>query len=732
MILLRRFFTLVVILTCSSVSTLWADTWPGYRGATGSGVSNEKNIPVKWAADDNLTWDTALPGLGNSSPAVTSDRIYVTSRNPEDQSLWVISVDRADGRILWKKEIGSGEIIGNGPPGAFRPRHNAATPTASADEKHVWAYFGTGHFVCLSKAGKIVWEQNLAEDYGDYDIKFGMGSSPRLWGDLLYVACMHKGPSYVLALDKLTGKEVWMTMRNYRIDDDRPDAYSTPMVLELEDHTEIVVSGANHLNAYDPISGKQIWISSGLTVDAAYGRISSSPAVSQEIIFAGAAGRRQGIAVRTGGKGDITEAPGNWRVEKVTDCPTPVIYRGLVYALRDDGVCACYDAMTGKRQWQKRITGRKAALFRASPVAADGHVYLLSLDGQCTVIKADRKFTVISKNVVPIPEGDDGRFYATPSISNGVIYLRGRDHRDAIGKLRKLAANSSGNRKSSGVSAQFATARRPVKVHAVSSVKAGKVITNSIGMKLVEIPAGEFMMGAPESEGLSRDSERPIHKVRITKPLLVGQFEVTQAEYEKVIGNNPSWFQKGGGGDKKVAGLDTSRFPVESLNWDSTVEFCNKLSELPSEKAAGRIYRLPSEAEWRYACRAGTTTAFHYGGSLGSKEANILGIYPFGGAPKGPSLKRSTNVGQYEPNAFGLYDMHGNIGEWINDWYGSRYYGNTPVDNPPGPASGKDRMTAGGSWNTDAFRCRSGYRNAMAQAGIAKYFGFRVVCEVKK
>lgn len=729
--LFYRIFAVVLVLLGTSISSLRAETWPGFRGAEGTGVSNEKNLPVEWSSSEDLQWDTKLPGIGNSSPAVTSDRIYVTSKIAEDQSLWVYSIDRADGHIVWKKEIGSGEIIGNGPPGNFRGRHNAATPTASADETHVWAYFGTGHLACLTKEGEIVWEQNLAEDYGDYDIKFGMGSSPRLWGDLLYIACMHKGPSYVLALDKLTGKEVWMTMRNYRIDDDQPDSYSTPMVLKMKDHTEIVVSGANHLNAYDSLTGKQIWISSGLAVDAAYGRISSSPAISDEIIFAGAAGKRQGIAVRTGGKGDITESPGSWRVEKVTDCPTPVIYQGLVFALRDDGVCVCYDAKSGRRRWQKRITGRDKELFRASPVAADGHVYLLSLDGQCTVVKADAKFTVVAKNLVPIPEGDDGRFFATPAFSDGVIYLRSRDRLYAIGKMRKVAAQSTDEQTNSNSSIKLTTSRRPVKVREVSEAKSYPVITNSIDMKLVEIPPGEFMMGAPETEGLSRDAERPIHKVRITKPLLVGQFEVTQAEYERVTGTNPSWFQKGGGGDKKVAGLDTSRFPVESLNWDAAVEFCLKLSDLPAEKAAGRVYRLPSEAEWQYACRAGTTTAFHYGDALGSKQANILGIYPFGGAPKAPSLKRSTEVGQYEPNAFGLYDMHGNVGEWLNDWYGAHYYETSPVDDPPGPVSGKDRMTAGGSWNTDAFRCRSGYRNAMAQAGVAKYFGFRVVCDVK-
>ncbi len=194
-----------------------------------------------------------------------------------------------------------------------------------------------------------------------------------------------------------------------------------------------------------------------------------------------------------------------------------------------------------------------------------------------------------------------------------------------------------------------------------------KEVTNSIGMKLALIPAGKFLMGSPKDEKDRLLAEEQ-HEVSITKPFYLGVYEVTQAEYEKVMENNPSCFSANGDGKYSVNDMDTSRFPVENVSWDDAVAFCKKLSELPEEKKAGRVYRLPTEAEWEYACRAGTKTPFHYGDSLSSKQANFCGHFPYGGADKGPWLKRTAKVDTYAANAFGLYDMHGNVWEWCQDW----------------------------------------------------------------
>jgi formylglycine-generating enzyme required for sulfatase activity len=226
--------------------------------------------------------------------------------------------------------------------------------------------------------------------------------------------------------------------------------------------------------------------------------------------------------------------------------------------------------------------------------------------------------------------------------------------------------------------------------------KPGKIRDdNGLKMKFAYIPAGEFMMGSPETEK-DRSANEKQHRVRITHGFYLGVYAVTQAEYERMIGKNPSWFATRGGGKDNVAGLDISRFPVESVSWDDAMEFCRKFTE--SERQAGRLpagwkYTLPTEAQWEYACRAGTTTRFNVGDTISTKDANIWI------SSKEPNpLYRTTSVGSYKPNAWGLYDMHGNVWQWCADWYDKDYYDNSPAKDPSGPANGADRVLRGGSW----------------------------------
>jgi formylglycine-generating enzyme required for sulfatase activity len=241
---------------------------------------------------------------------------------------------------------------------------------------------------------------------------------------------------------------------------------------------------------------------------------------------------------------------------------------------------------------------------------------------------------------------------------------------------------------------------------------------NSIGIKLVLVPPGEFQMGSPESEP-SRDDDETQHRVRITKPYYLGMYEVTQAEYERVMGANPS-------NDKTVAGQNTSRFPVERVSWEEAVEFCRKLSAMSAEQSAGRVYRLPTEAEWEFACRAGTVTPFHFGSQLNGREANCDGNYPYGTTTKGTYLQRPTTVGSYASNGFGLFDMHGNVREWCSDWYDSGYYANSPTDDPTGLTSGSLRVDRGGGWDGDARDCRSAYRYSSSPDSRYDNLGFRL------
>ena len=252
---------------------------------------------------------------------------------------------------------------------------------------------------------------------------------------------------------------------------------------------------------------------------------------------------------------------------------------------------------------------------------------------------------------------------------------------------------------------------------------APKEIINSLGMKLVLIPVGHFTMGTPRDEKDRTPFEGPQHAVRITRPFYMGIYEVTQEEFENVPGTHPSFF-------KKVDGQDTSRFPVESVTYDESVKFCQKLSALATEKAANRTYRLPTESEWEYACRAGSSTAFTHGSQLSSAQANFNGWHPYGGADRGPYIERPTTVGSYKPNAFGLYDMHGNVFEWVLDWFDVGYYAKSEAADPKGPAGGKFRVLRGGSWQSVGSLVRSAERYYDRDITRHEDHGFRVVATI--
>ncbi len=259
---------------------------------------------------------------------------------------------------------------------------------------------------------------------------------------------------------------------------------------------------------------------------------------------------------------------------------------------------------------------------------------------------------------------------------------------------------------------------------------ADKAITNSIDMKLAYIPAGKFLMGSPSSEP-ERDANELQHEVEISRPFYLGVYPVTQAQWLKVMPKNPSHFDARNGGGPL--------YPVDQVRPAEAAEFCRKLSALPEEKKAGRVYRLPTEAEWEYACRAGTKTAFNVGHSLSSTQANFNGNYPYGSGTKGPFLRKTSKVGSYPPNAWGLYDMHGNVWQWCSDFYDPDYYKTSPAKDPRGPAKGVMStgfqpncfvVIRGGCWLDEARACRSARRFRLQPSEPYQWVGFRVACDV--
>jgi formylglycine-generating enzyme required for sulfatase activity len=290
----------------------------------------------------------------------------------------------------------------------------------------------------------------------------------------------------------------------------------------------------------------------------------------------------------------------------------------------------------------------------------------------------------------------------------------------------------------------------------------GEMITNSIGMPLALLPRGCFVMGSPLSEYQRHENESPF-PIMISKQLLMGVYEVTQREYQTVMGSNPSYYSERGAGATAVQRLKPARFPVEQVSWHEAAEFCKRLSELPTEREAARIYRLPTDAEWEFACRANANTAFNVGELIDGTQANIRSDKPYWKSRSTPALERTRTVGSYPPNHFGLCDMHGNVAEWCSDWEGGLNMRNVwdgliegrrpetheeisllleqfseiamqdqVVDmaiDPVGAVRGTKRVTRGGSFNSDVSQCRSASKRGTDPDYRYRGIGFRVICE---
>ena len=273
---------------------------------------------------------------------------------------------------------------------------------------------------------------------------------------------------------------------------------------------------------------------------------------------------------------------------------------------------------------------------------------------------------------------------------------------------------------------------------------------DSVKLEMVFIPPGTFWMGSQPSEirdvlkqapDLDRKSlmhEEPPHVVTISEGFYIGKYEITQEQYKVVVGSNPSYFQIGEQGADKVLNQDTKRFPVETVSWDDAQSFVTSLNDITKTNDRHRVCRLPREAEWEYVCRAGQfskdSLPFHTGKgqqkSLGSSDANFDSTPPNGVAPKGTWLQRTARVGSYSPNRFGVFDMHGNVWEWCEDWYAERYYAVSPQRDPVGSVKGKERVIRGGGWNYFGWDCRASARYWFDPTNLTGDIGFRVVATI--
>lgn len=408
------------LLSLLFITHTFAGNWPQWRGPGLNGVSEERNLPERWSAAENVAWKLALPGLSGSTPIVWGERIFLNVGEGDALALWC--VDRSKGEVAWKKPLGVGNVK--------MRKHNMSSPSPVTDGKTVWVMTGTGVLKAFDFAGKELWSRDIQKEYGAFGLNWGYASSPLLFEDSLYVQVLHgmntDDPSYVMRVNKATGKTVWRVERPTDASSESPDSYTTPAVVRSGKSTEVVVTGGDYVTGHDPATGKELWRAGGLNPDKnPYYRIVASPVVSDGVVYAPTRVRPL-LALRPGGRGDVSKSHLLWSFQNGPDVPTPVTDGKYFYVVNDRGIVWCLDAKTGQEVYgQKRL---KSATYSASPVLADGKIYATSEDGVTSVLRAGPAFEVLAENSL-------GEYcLSSPAISDGQIFIRTSNHLYAIGK----------------------------------------------------------------------------------------------------------------------------------------------------------------------------------------------------------------------------------------------------------------------------------------------------------
>jgi outer membrane protein assembly factor BamB len=416
------FACLAAALLCGIAGSSQAENWPQWRGAKLDGISHETDLPAKFGKDENLLWRLPLPGPAGSTPVVWGDRIFLTTANGSDLELLCVSTD---GKLLWTRKLGTGNRNVRGDEG------NMASPSPCTDGQHVWSFMGNGVLGCYDFAGNQVWQLDLQDRYGKFDIQFGMSSTPVLDGDRLYLQIMHSDAAFVLALDKATGEEVWKADRPSDAIAESKHSYASPILYRDGEREFLVSHGADFTIGHSLADGRELWRCGGFNPKGDYEptlRFITSPVAVPGLIVAPSAKDHAVIAVRPTATGNVTDSRDHlaWSLPKGTpDVPSPLVVDGLVYFCQVNGLVDCLDAETGVKLYGRRIHSDR---YRASPTVADGKIYLTSRGGVVSVVKPGREFELLAENDLGEPVS------ASPAIADGRIYLRTFEALWAVGK----------------------------------------------------------------------------------------------------------------------------------------------------------------------------------------------------------------------------------------------------------------------------------------------------------
>ncbi len=400
--------------------------WPQWRGPHANGTSTTaKDLPVTWNETENVAWRVKLPSWSAATPIIWEDVVLVTSAGEgfgargsgSNDSLLLLAVNRDDGSILWTKQMGSGN--------RFVQKQNLASPSPVTDGKHIWVMTGTGTLTCFDFKGNQLWRRDIQKDYGRFGLNHGYASSPKLFGDRLYIQVLHgmttDDPSYVFAVDRASGKTRWKVNRPTDARSESPDDYSTPLIADVEGKKQLVVSGGDYVTGHDLDSGKELWRMGGFnpTGDGYYRTIASS-ILLDGVVYTTSTRGRPFIAFRAGGSGDISKTNVVWRNNLGSDVPTPTTDGKRIYVLGDKGIVVALDAKSGKALWGRHRI--EPGIYSSSPTLADGKIYATSEDGTTTVLQAGDEFKILATNKL------DSHTLASPAAAGNQLFIRTADY----------------------------------------------------------------------------------------------------------------------------------------------------------------------------------------------------------------------------------------------------------------------------------------------------------------
>ena len=400
-----------------------AENWPNWRGPTRDGVSSETGLPVEWDTERNIAWKLEMPAWSGSTPVIWEERIFLNVAVDDDNlELWAL--DRADGAVLWQRHLSDGN--------RRQRKQNMSSPSPVTDGERVWVMTGTGILTAFDVDGDPLWRRDIQASYGRFGLNWGYASSPLLHEDALYVQVLHgmrtDDPSYLLRIDAASGETMWRVERPTQARRESPDSYSTPALLRYGGVTEVVVTGGDAVTGHDPETGAELWRADGLNPqrEGNY-RIVASPVVHDGVIYAPTRIRPM-LALRPGGRGDVLQTHVLWRTDDGPDVPTPVSDGEYVYVVNDRGIVFVMDAKTGAPVYGPRRLRR--GTYSASPVLADGKIYVTNEDGVTSVFRAGPEFELMAENDF------DDYCLSSPAVSDGQIFIRTTGHLYAIGERR--------------------------------------------------------------------------------------------------------------------------------------------------------------------------------------------------------------------------------------------------------------------------------------------------------